>query len=287
MQVIDYFYDFQKYYKKDASVYELLDCWSNYMNNKQEIKDKCISDYQNNGIDYKEIAYHKVFKLTHQNIDKMYVAYQNLLSIMSTLIEVIEKQVNINLDIDLMIYHGLGNGAGWAGKVNGRYGILFGVEKIAELNWHTLDKLEALVSHEVCHMIHYHLKPYEEIKKHYQSSLYDKGIWQLYVEGFAQYYQSKLLNKQVESRDKSWLENCFNQQDKLKKIYFRQLYDDKNGCNDFFGDWNQVLGISDAGYFLGERLIEGIAKRMTLQEVALLNGKELETIVIKFLESEK
>ena len=38
-------------------------------------------------------------------------------------------------------------------------------------------------------------------------------------------------------------------------------------CIDFFGDWNPVFGIHEAGYFLGLQVIKKLIKQMTIIEL--------------------
>lgn len=37
---------------------------------------------------------------------------------------------------------------------------------------------------------------------------YNRGIWNLYEEGFAQFFQYRLLAEEVNSRDRKWFEKC-------------------------------------------------------------------------------
>ena len=56
------------------------------------------------------------------------------------------------LDADIVLYLGLCVGAGWVTRMNGRYAVLLGVEKILELGWHGLDDMYGLIYHELGHI---------------------------------------------------------------------------------------------------------------------------------------
>lgn len=69
------------------------------------------------------------------------------------------------------------------------------------------------------------------------------------------FFQYKLLGKSVDSRGSQWLQKCRENKEQLKSLYLTALYDKEKGTKYFFGDWFQVLGISDTAYYLGAEFI--------------------------------
>ncbi|MBS4535896.1 hypothetical protein GOQ29_09750 [Clostridium sp. D2Q-14] len=51
----------------------------------------------------------------------------------------------------------------------------------------------------------------------------------------------------------------------------------------FYGDWYEVLGISDAGYFLGAELINKFDDKYSIEDVARLEFNVIEKEVLRFL----
>src|SRR5699024_3544675 len=140
-----------------------------------------------------------------------------------------------DLDINIVLYCGLLNSAGWVDEYNGKRAILYGIDKIAELGWHTMDKLKPLLSHELCHVFHFELRGEDTLPSDIEENKYNEGIWRIYTEGFAQFFQQKLLNKEADSRGIEWEGICGLNEDRLKKLYLEVLNDSEKGTNYFFG----------------------------------------------------
>lgn len=64
------------------------------------------------------------------------------------------------------------------------------------------------------------------------------------------------MGKEVDSRGSEWFERCKMNEKQLKKLYLTALSDKEKGPHDFYGDWFQVVGISDTGYYLGAEFIK-------------------------------
>ena len=56
------------------------------------------------------------------------------------------------LDVEIVLYLGLCNAAGWVTNINGKDTVLLGVEKIIELNWQDIDSMYGLIYHELGHV---------------------------------------------------------------------------------------------------------------------------------------
>lgn len=286
INIVDTFEDFKECFESnlDLTVDEKIALWEDcYMVKYPELEYKCKNDYEVNGYKWKDIARNMVFNRTKDDFNKMIEAYKNILEIMNIINEKVVQVFNINLDINIVLYCGLLNSAGWVDKYDGKTAILYGIDKIAELNWHTIEKLEPLLSHELCHVVHFRLRGEDDMPDFVGKNKYNEGIWRIYTEGFAQFFQQALLDKDIDSRGIEWINGCKNNEEELKKLYLKALKDKNKGTNDFFGDWFQVLGISDAGYFLGAEMIKELTNKYSTKDIAQLHFEIIEDEVLNFL----
>lgn len=285
IQVIDTFLDFKECFQDslDLRAEDKINLWENcYIKKYPEIESKCINDYEESGYSWKDIAMTLVFNRTGDDFEKMLKAHTNIRKVLVDIDTKVKEVFGMEPDLCMVLYCGLCNSAGWVDTYNGRRAILFGLDKIAELNWHTIEKVQPLVAHELCHVIHFQIRGKDNLDEE-ETNLYNKGIWRIYEEGFAQFYQQKLISSETDSRGDGWNENCTINEDKLKELYLKALYDDKEGTKNFFGDWHKVLDISDAGYFLGSKLIHELNERYSMEEIARLKFKDIEYEVMRFL----
>jgi hypothetical protein len=290
INIIDTFKDFKDCFKDklDLSIEDKIKVWSDcYMNKYPELKEKCIQDYEIHGHKWESIARTKVFNRTKMDFSKMIEAYNNIFDILFQINKRAIEIIKIRIDIDIVLYAGLCNSAGWVSRYHGKRAILYGIDKIAELNWHTKDKLEPLLAHEICHVIHYELRGEDNLPKGIENSKFNQGIWRIYEEGFAQFYQNRLLGNIKDSRGINWFKKCRENQAELKRLYYKALYDKEIGVRDFYGDWHSVLSISDAGYYLGFKLIEDLDSKLDFEEIAKLPFERIKIEVINFLENNR
>lgn len=285
VNVIDAFGEFKNILEKNLnkSTEDKLQLWIKYYEkNYPELKEKCTCDYEKDGYSWKEVAVNKVFNRAAEDFCFMIEAYENLLKVLKDIEERVIKVFHVKIDINIVLYSSLGHAAGWVDEYEGKRAIIFGIDKIAELRWQTTDQLDSLVCHELSHVVHYYIRN-EVIPKWAEENKYNNGIWNIYEEGFAQFFQHKLSYAKVDSRGEGWISICNENKDKLKKLYLEALKNDERGTNDFFGDWFQVLGISDAGYFLGAELIKGLSEKYDLKHIACMKKEDIEKVVLDFL----
>jgi 8-oxo-dGTP diphosphatase len=276
--VIDAYKAFYPIYQNITDPLKRFEAWNLYMNQFLEIKSKCISDYEANDIDFKEIALKKVFDHDEFHFNKMDLAYVNLLEIID------QKRLNFNglfhLDFkfNIIIYHGLGNAAGWASFYEKTPSIYLGIEKIAELSWTDQQTLIGLIMHEYAHLAHANLRVLS-IRQY--ESLENDPYFRLYSEGFATFYED-LMNQGHKSRS-PWFLSCLKKEEDFKKIYLTEIEKNKNGWTKFYGDWHEIINVSDVGYFLGYRMIQSVASRMTLKEIAKLSIGQIKALSMTYL----
>lgn len=168
------------------------------------------------------------------NTDKIDFVSKNFQIVVDTLNTNLSKLFDTEPDINIILYLGLCNGAGWATTLDGRNTVLLGIEKIIELNWGDEINMRALILHEIGHLWH-----------KMNGNLYfpdftkrRKAIQQLYQEGVAMVCEHILCSDDdFYHQDKDgWLDWCCENEAEIKKEYFRRI--DKNeSVQDFFGDW--------------------------------------------------
>lgn len=287
--IIDTFKDFKLCFedKLNLSIDEKINLWEErYISKYPELQRKCKEDYESNGYNWWKMAEEMVFNNTKKDFNKMIEAHKNILSIIDVINSKVEKVFSVNLDINIVLYAGLCNSAGWVDSYDGKRAIFYGIDKIAELNWHTMEKLEPLLSHELCHVVHFEIRGEDTLPNSINKNKYNEGIWSLYEEGFAQFHQYKLMDREFDSRGAEWLESCRTNEKQLKELYLNALFDEEKGTRDFYGDWFKVLDISDAGYFLGSELIRILYSKYNIEDIAKLEFSEIENETMNYIRGE-
>lgn len=286
INVIDTFNDFRSCFERslEIPVEDKINLWkTSYISNYPELEEKLIRDYEDTGINWREYAEKSVFNRTRDDFDKMIEAHKNILDTQDYINKRASAMVDICFDINIVIYSGLCNSAGWVDRYNGKRAILYGIDKIAMLNWHTKEKIEPLLAHELCHVIHFELRGEDRLSQDIENNKYNNGVWNLYEEGFAQYFENVLTGKDIDSRGREWTVKCTEKEKELKKEYIKALNNTEIGTKEFFGDWFQVLGISDVGYYLGSKFIGELHKNYDIQAIAGLPFEEVEKKAIEYL----
>lgn len=94
------------------------------------------------------------------------------------------------LNLDIVLYLGLGGSAGKVMTIKGKDVIFLGAEKIIELNWQRLDDMYGLIYHELGHIFHKQYGVFEQVVNNNEQEY----VWQLFTEGIAMYFEQKLMN---------------------------------------------------------------------------------------------
>ncbi len=280
MKVKDEYKGYADIYQPSKTPKELMEDWYFFMEKNIPLRTLCIRDYEEEGIDWKQIAIEKVFSLTHNHFHTMEKAHQLLLGLIPNLEDALSTIFSMmDIDLEIILYHGLGNAAGWAEQIDETYYILLGIEKIVELGWDTTSKLQDLIVHECAHIVH-------EITRGSsltpESLLFaDQWIFHLYVEGFATYCEDMMNGRMKSSKD--WYEKCVASEKELKKLFSQMLFDEDVQIQRFFGDWDKVLNLNEAGYFLGYRVIQEMMKEFSFTEIMRLGLNYIREYVNQYL----
>ncbi|HRX44383.1 MAG TPA: hypothetical protein P5059_04005 [Candidatus Dojkabacteria bacterium] len=220
-----------------------------------------------------------VIKNALSNRSKLEVLHTNFLQVTKSLDKEIFNKFNINLDLDIILYLGLCNGAGWFTKLDNRRVVLLGIEKILELGWEDITSLRALLYHELGHVWH-------DIQRDGSDMDNRSSIFQLYQEGIAMVFEQTMYDdtNYFHQYKDDWLDWCLNNEGEIKKEFLRRIQS-KDSTQDFFGDWCNYKGYSDVGYFLGAQFIRYLLKKYTLTEIAKMKIPDINIQFSDYVES--
>ena len=252
-----------------------LETWKDYADSISPfLYEKCYSDASE--YDFEEDVAPVLNGMLYNRFERIESAHQTLSGIYQGLPARISALFSGEINIDIVYYLGLCNGAGWATTLGGKKTVLLGAEKIAELGWHEPDTMGDLVCHELAHLIHFELRSdiVEPIKQ----------VWQLYSEGFAVRYSQTLYKEGYYHQNQNgWLNFCIGNLPEIKKEYLNRIKSNQS-TSDFFGDWNQFMGVSNIGYYLGGEFVRTLGKSLSASEIASLSPEDITKALIRYLE---
>jgi len=211
--------------------------------------------------------------------DSLKKAHDAFVSVTTNMEEKFQRTFQTDLDVDIILYFGLCNGAGWATTLDGKSAILIGIEKVVELNWYYTKNMIGLIYHELGHILHdvKGVGSYEPLEQ------CDKSIWQLYREGIAMYCE-QLLCENLNSYHQNfgdWLNWCDSHKNDILHEYKTRIHNNESTQN-FFGDWVQWRGRSNLGYYLGCEFVKSLAQQYKLNALLNLNLNEIKKEFDKF-----
>lgn len=247
-----------------------LDLWKKYASLiSNELVTKCIEDAKE--YDFQKSVY-PVITDAFINREKLATIDHSFKAVTNNLCKSVSVLFNDEPDVDIILYLGLCNGAGWATTLDGKGAVLLGIEKIAELNWCDIPSMQTLIYHEMGHIWH---KTYGNLYFTVDSSG-EKSLLQLYQEGVAMVCEQTLCGDEnfFHQNINGWLDWCIENENSIKKEYLKRIISNES-TQDFFGDWCSYQGHSDVGYFLGCRFVRYMMKTYSLTEVANLSREDL------------
>jgi len=267
---VDTFDDFMQYWSRACSETpeEKLRLWETlYMRQHPDLLEKQTRQYEEAGLNWQDIANQRVFSRLGELLPSMKKARDNLPHVCRSIHEQAVEALDLDFPVVFVIYVGIGCGAGWATQYRGYLTCLLGLEKIAELEWHSEEQLSELVSHEISHLAHMKWRDEsEEFEGHETDPLF-----LLYSEGFAKRCEHLILERESWSQadSENWLPWCRTHKQWLAKEYLERA-DSGKPVNDFFGDWLNVQGRSQTGYYLGWTYILWLEENLSLRDMASL-----------------
>lgn len=179
----------------------------------------------------------------------------------------------ISIDVTIVLYLGLCNGAGWAIEIKDKPHILLGIEKILELKWFDINSMQGLILHELGHMYQRQYGVLERKFKTYKKTY----LWQLFTEGIAMHFEQLIIgDEDYFHQDKSGWKHW------MRAHYIQIKHDFKNDLSSmnptnqrYFGDWVTYHGFGDAGYYLGAKFIDYLLNRYLFDDLLEMNIHEV------------
>ena len=188
-----------------------------------------------------------------------------------------------SVEADLVLYLGLGNGAGWVTEVNGRRTVLFGIEKIIELDWCSPADMRGLVYHELGHVYHFeHGVLCTEFPQRR-----DEFIWQLFEEGIAMAFEQEMVGDPDYFHENypGWQGWCGEHLADIAAGFAGDLDGMTHENQRFFGDWVRFEGQPDTGYYLGARFIRSLMASDSFDRIIRYSLPEIKKALYDYLNS--
>ncbi len=262
-----------------------LNKWKAYINYIDSNLEKlCLDDMNqviNTGIYSFEKDYLPILSLVIDKKDQLIKLENNFNIVMSDLEEKIINKFNKTIDVEIILYLGLCNGAGWVIEINNKTYCLLGIEKILELNWHDIDSLYGLIYHELGHV---YQNQYGILEKTFNNNK-QQFLWQLFTEGIAMYFEQTLIgdyNYYHQDKD-SWKMWCDGHLEQIKKDFYNDLETMTNDNQRYFGDWVNYNNHSDVGYYLGTKFVQHICETNNIDDILALDIILIEKLFKEFI----
>lgn len=262
-----------------------IDKWKTYINNiyndSADIFQSEMNDYIATGMYTYEKDFLPIINDVYKN-PKLDILHASFEKVVNNLNQKVLDEVGKELDVEVVLYIGLCNGAGWVTNINGRDTVLLGIEKIMELNWCDVNSVYGLIYHELGHV---YQKQYGILKREFADSK-NVFLWQLFVEGIAMYFEQVLVgNPHYYQQDangwKTWCDEHFLQ---IKEDFQKDLDTMTRQNQRYFGDWCNYHGKGDVGYYLGARFIQYVVKTHSLKQMINYELDEVYELYCEFME---
>lgn len=185
------------------------------------------------------------------------------------------------VDADLILYLGLCNGAGWVTSINGKVVVLFGIEKIMELNWYDTDSMIGLVVHELGHV---YQAQYGVLHRQFEL-LPDTFLWQLFTEGVAMVFEQEIVGDSdyYHQNNNGWKQWCDEHADLIRQSFCSDIKNMTQKNQRYFGDWVSFNGYGDTGYYLGARFVRFLLDFDCFDKIILYGIQEVKDGFNRFL----
>ena len=247
---------------------------NSFLNNKAHMFKDDLEQYVISG----QYSYEEDFLPLLNNVylhPKLDIVIDNFQKITERLDDKVKQHFK-EMDVDIYLYLGLLNGAGWATIIDNRHVILLGIEKILELDWTSIDDMYGLIYHELGHIYH---MVYGNLDLNN-----DSFIYQLYYEGIAMHFEQLLKeDPNYFHQDKNgyltFCEDCF---DMIKTDFKNDLADMDIYNQRYFGDWTNYYGYGDVGYYLGAKFVDYLANKYDFEQLINLDLITIEKAFIEF-----
>ncbi len=187
-------------------------------------------------------------------------------------------------EVDVILYLGLCNGAGWVTTINGKTVVLLGIEKIMELNWQDTDAMNGLILHELGHV---YQSQFGVLHREF-TQLEDHFLWQLFTEGIAMVFEQEIVgDPEYYHQDiNGWKQWCDRNAERIRQSFFSDIRHMTKENQRYFGDWVSFEGYGDTGYYLGTRFVRFLLETNRFDQVIQYNIEEVRQSFEQFMHTE-
>ena len=260
--------------------------WKEYINSiDSKIEELCISDMKetiDTGLYTFEKDFLPILNLVINEENKLEELSSNFNIVTKELEDKIISKFNKAIDVEIVLYLGLCNGAGWVVTIDNKTYCLLGVEKILELNWYDIDSLYGLIYHELGHV---YQNQYGVLERKFDNNKH-RFLWQLFTEGIAMYFEQTLVGDyNYFHQDKNgWRKWCDNNLNQIKIDFYNDLDNMTFENQRYFGDWVTYKEYSDVGYYLGAKFVQFICNIYEFDDILSFDIEDVEKLFKKFME---
>ncbi len=244
--------------------------WEKYINTIYQDSSHIFKDEMVEYISTGKYTFEKDFLPIINNVyqnPKLNTLHESFSSATENLNELIINKFHKPLNVDIVLYLGLCNAAGWVTSINGTPTVLLGIEKIIELNWCDINSIYGLVYHELGHVYHQQ----HGLMKQNSDNQKKIFVYQLFKEGIAMYFEQILVDDldYFHQDINGWKDWCTAHFSEILMDFQKDLPSMTRFNQRYFGDWCSYHNYSDTGYFLGCRFVQHLNK--TFQYDSLIN----------------
>ena len=262
-----------------------FDKWKEYINsiyeNSAHIFTDDIKEYFNSNSFSFEKDFLPIINKVYKN-PSLEILDTSFCKVTNKLNENIEKNFNNKINIEIVLYVGLCNGAGWVTNINNKDVILLGIEKILELNWQDINSMTGLIYHELGHVFHNQHGNFNQTSESNSKNF----VWQLFTEGIAMYFEQVLVNDRnfFHQNLNGWKDWCDNHIKQIAKDFNDDLQTMNKLNQRYFGDWVNYNGYSDVGYYLGTKFIHSLIEKYNFAQLINLSIDEVYNLYLFYME---
>lgn len=120
-----------------------IELWENYLNViSKELSNKVKRDIK--GYNYRKDIL-PVVETALKSREKLKQVHESFIAVSHNIKYKFKELFEEDLDLDIILYLGLCNGAGWATSLHNKNVVLLGIEKIIELDWCNEEDMFALI----------------------------------------------------------------------------------------------------------------------------------------------
>jgi len=256
---------------RNAPISRQVDLWADFYRRKwPEIERVQRRVYERSGVSWRSVAVGRVFPRLSANWRRVEAAHRELLAVIPSADRRVRRLLGDVGPVAHVIHVGIGCGAGWATRLEGRPAVLYGLENVAEAGWTRRGRLGSLVAHELAHAFHSNLR---RSSGRGDLDALRGPYFRLYTEGFATEIERLVAarrNLGNVDRDPGWSDWCRTHRGWLARRYLDTVRR-RRSVRPFYGSWYRVGGHIETGYWLGAEIVGGWVGRKSLRSISMMD----------------